>query len=484
MTLSRRSFVSRSAIAAAAFAGRPLLGRSAFRDFPRAGSDFETLRASIRGTLLLPADAPYERARRTWSFNPRTDARPAAIVRCADADDVLKSVAFAREHSLELAVRGGGHDILGASTVNGGLIIDLSSMKAIEVDSRQRTARVQPGVVSGEFKAALPPDLAPVLGCNPAVGVAGLTLGGGIGWFLGTHGAACDNLASATIATAGGELLHVSENEHPDLFWAIRGGGGNFGIVTQLEYRVHPITTVVGGVVAFRQSDIGAFLRFYRDYMKAAPDPLAVEVSIFSDPDPVIWAMVCWNGPPDAGLRALEPLRTFATPIADTIEEAPWTRFLARMPQRTMVRTSNTYWRGDTLSVLSDGAISAFANSIASAPAGWQLGLGHYMHGRICDVAASATPFQRKLGQSTHFISASWSDGKDADRALTWVDGTWSALHQFADTGTYVNYLSESSNAAVRAAYGNSYERLAAIKRMYDPDNVFHRNRNIPPARA
>jgi FAD/FMN-containing dehydrogenase len=484
MTLSRRSFVSSSAVAAAAFVGRPLLRSESYLNVLRSRSDYEELRASIKGTLILPTDAPYERARRTWSFNPRTDLRPAAIVRCADANDARKSVAFAREHSLELAVRGGGHDILGASTCDGGLVVDLSTMKAIEIDPTHRSAHVQPGVTSGEFKAAVPSGFAAVLGCNPSVGVGGLTLGGGIGWFLGTHGAVCDNLMSASIATADGKLLRVSGSEHPDLFWAIRGGGGNFGIVTELEYQLQPVATVVGGVVAFRQADVGPFLRFYRDYMKAAPDALAVELSIFADPDPVVWAIVCWNGEREAGLRALKPLRTFAQPTADTIDEVPWGRFLVKMPQRTMVRTNDTYWRGGTLSSLSDGAISAFAKSIASAPPGWQLGLGHYMHGRICDVASGATPFRRARGQSTHFISASWSDPEAADGALKWVDGTWSALHQFADTGTYVNYLSETSNAAVRAAYGERYDRLARIKREYDPENVFHRNRNIPPARA
>jgi hypothetical protein len=196
----------------------------------------------------------------------------------------------------------------------------------------------------------------------------------------------------------------------------------------------------------------------------------------------VIWAMVCWNGAPDAGVRALRPLRTFAQPIADTIDVVPWARFLATMPQRTVRQTPNTYWRGGTLATLSDSAIDRFANAIESAPNGWQLGLGHYMHGRICAVAEAATPFRRMVGHSTHFISASWREPGEAASSMGWVDRTWRGLHQLADLGTYVNYLSEASEVAVKSSYGEHYARLTTIKRRYDPDNVFHRNRNIRPA--
>lgn len=476
MTISRRTFIEMAGLGAATVATRPFQWIA-----PR--SDFEALRASIKGTLILRADAGYDRARRVWSFNPHTDARPAAIVRCADANDVVKSVTFAREQSLELAVRGGGHDILGASTCEGGLVVDLSAMKRVDIDPSRRHAHVGPGVLSGELKAAAVPfDVAPVLGCNPSVGVGGLTLGGGIGWFLGTHGAACDNLVSAAIVTADGALLRASADSNADLYWAIRGGGGNFGVATELELQLHPVGNVVGGVVAFRPKDIRPFLRFYRSYMKAAPDALTVELSIFADPDPTIWAMVCWSGEPKSGLRVLEPLRRIESPVADTIEVAPWARFLAHMPQRTMLQTSNTYWRGGTLSELSDTAVDKFASSIERAPAGWQLGIGHYMHGRICQVPPTATPFRRTAGQSTNFISSSWGDPADADAHMRWVDSTWEELHRVSQTGTYVNYLSESSEAAVRASYGDHYARLATIKHRYDPDNVFHRNRNIRPA--
>ena len=476
MTISRRTFIEMAGLGAATVATRPFQWIA-----PR--SDFEALRASIKGSLILPVDGGYDRARRVWSFNPHTDARPAAIVRCADANDVVKSVTFAREQSLELAVRGGGHDILGASTCEGGLVVDLSAMKRIDIDPSRRHAHVGPGVLSGELKAAAVPfDVAPVLGCNPSVGVGGLTLGGGIGWFLGTHGAACDNLVSAAIVTADGALLRASADSNADLYWAIRGGGGNFGVATQLELQLHPVGNVVGGVVAFRPKDIRPFLRLYRSYMKAAPDALTVELSIFADPDPTIWAMVCWSGEPKSGLRVLEPLRRIESPVADTVEVVPWARFLAHMPQRTMLQTPNTYWRGGSLSELSDTAIDKFASSIERAPAGWQLGIGHYMHGRICQVPPAATPFRRTVGQSTNFISSSWGDPADADAHMRWVDSTWEELHRVSQTGTYVNYLSESSEAAVRASYGDHYARLATIKHRYDPDNVFHRNRNIRPA--
>jgi hypothetical protein len=216
--------------------------------------------------------------------------------------------------------------------------------------------------------------------------------------------------------------------------------------------------------------------------MRAAPDPLTVELSIFADPDPTIWAMVCWSGATDSGLTILEPLRKFATPIADTIDTVPWARFLARMPQRTMIQTPNTYWRGGTLSELSDSAIDQLDDATHTAPKGWQLGLGHYMHGQICRVPTDANPFRRALGQSTHFISTSWRDPAEAAAAMKWVDTTWTALHQLQNPGTYVNYLSESSEESVRASYGEHYARLATLKRRFDPENVFHRNRNIRPS--
>jgi hypothetical protein len=218
--------------------------------------------------------------------------------------------------------------------------------------------------------------------------------------------------------------------------------------------------------------------------MHAAPDPLTVELSMFADPDPIVWAMVSWNGDPNEGLSVLKPLRAFATPIADTIDVVPWARFLARMPERTRTLTPNTYWRGGTLSELSDGAIDQFEASIEAAPPGWQLGLGHFMHGRICKSPAGETPLRRAAGQSTHFVSSSWREPGEVGAAMQWVDSTWGALHQFRNSGTYINYLSETSDAAVRTSYGEHYTRLATIKRRYDPDNVFHRNRNIRPLGA
>jgi FAD/FMN-containing dehydrogenase len=397
--------------------------------------------------------------------------------------DVVNSVAFARAHALEIAVRGGGHDLLGASAVEDGLVIDLSMMKQIEIDAGDARATVQPGALSSELKsAAVPANLATVLGCNPSVGVAGLTLGGGIGWFLGTHGAACDNLISARVVTASGEIIAVNDKSHADLFWAIRGGGGNFGVASKLEMRLHPLERVIGGVVAFEQSDVRAFLRFYRDYMNAAPDPLAVELTIYLGRPTTIWAMACWSGSEEQGMKALEPLRRFSVPVADTIEALPWSRFLYRMPPRPPGGGPNTYWRGTTLDAVTDSAIDRIAGLLEAAPPGAQLGMGHFMHGEICRAAPASSPLRRRAGSCTQFISVSWSDPRQADRSMQWVDQSWESVQREPSHGTYVNYLSDGSEGAVRATYGANYDRLARVKRLYDPANVFRRNRNIRPA--
>lgn len=466
-------------MSAAALGLFALEGFARGKDLPM--SELRSLGASLKGKLLLPADAGFDAARRVASFNPTTDARPLLIVQAAEASDVQRAIDFARNASLELAVKSGGHDVLGESTVAGGLLIDLSTMDDIKVAPQSRSARVGSGVRNGRFAAAASQyDLAPVLGCNPAVGVAGLTLGGGLGWFLGTKGAACDNLLSVEIVTADGRILTTRAEENPELFWALKGGGGNFGVVTNFEYRLHPLRNVVAGAIGFR-SALGPFLRFYRGFMADAPDALAVELNISAGGDlPLIIAIACFSGDRDEGVRALAPLKTFGRAQFGDIGEVAYGAFAGPWPDRLPAYLD---WRGLSFPGLEDTTIAALETALATAPPGWNIGVGHYMHGEICRIDPASTPLQRRAGEISLFIGAGWEDPHAADASMVWVAHATRTLKRLASPATYINYLSDDSEGAVRASYGEAnYARLQRIKRSFDPDNIFHRNRNIRPA--
>jgi FAD/FMN-containing dehydrogenase len=447
----------------------------------------EGLRTSLNGQLIVPGDPSYEEARRPISFNPTTDKHPQVIVRCITREDVARAVVFAQERALETAVRSGGHDVLGASVCDG-MVIDLSPMRKITIDLERRTARVESGVRSGELNGVAQRNgLAAALGCHPGVGVAGLTIGGGLGWLLGKHGASCDQLIGADLITAEGKVARASEAENPDLFWALRGGGGNFGIATALDFRLHPVGDVLGGVLVLR-TDIPRFLRFYRTFMQAAPDELTVEISIIPGKVPVVLAITCWSGDATEGEAVLKPLRSFGSPLADWIDKVAYARLTSRMSEvgsllgRAQSQSSGpgfSYWRGGSLRELSDASVEQVASFIEQAPDGCSLGLGHYMHGQVCRVAQDVTPLIRTAGQVTYFFNAGWADPNRGEAHMGWVDRSWAALRSFSSGGAYINYLSVENQTAVKASYGENYDRLVNIKRRYDPSNFFHRNRNI-----
>jgi len=463
--------------------------------------DTRTLREfsqRFKGFVILPGDSDYERARSVASFNPFTDKHPQIIVRCAVPSDVTESIQFARDHSLEVAVRAGGFDVLGASVCEGGMVIDLSRMKGINIDSRKRISRVQAGVRSTELSSAADAHgLAAALGCHPAVGIAGLTLGGGLGWLAGKYGASCDNLMRAEVITAEGKMIRASGTENPDLFWAIRGGGGNFGVVTSFDFQLHPVDKVFGGVLAFR-GDISAFLRFFGDFMKAAPDELTAELSIRVLGEPTILATACWCGDLAQGERVLRPLRKFETLLADAINVVPYAHLIDRpgpdfgrrlfgsgasppLPPSAGSGRVYDYWRGGSLQELSNEAAETIAAAAHNGPQGWSIGLGHYMHGVASRATTQSSSLPRNPGQFTYFFDANWRDPHEADSAMSWVDGSLVAMRSYSSEGTYINYLSSNSDVAVRASYGQCYQRLAALKRKYDSTNFFHLNRNVRP---
>jgi FAD/FMN-containing dehydrogenase len=497
--IGRRQFITD---AASASAGLVVLGgcgpdQDQFRNEPATlQSALPGLRSSVEGTLIRPGEDLYDAARRVGSFNPTSDKRPALIVRCAGTADVVKAVEFARSLDLEIAVRGGGHDVLGESVCEGGVLIDLGPMKGIQVDPESGVATLQAGLRAGEVNEFLQTDnLAAALGCNPGVGISGLTLGGGLGWFLGRFGATCDNLVAAEVVTADGRTLRASEDENADLFWGLRGGGGNFGIVTSFQLRCHPVGQVTGGFVAYRGSQAREFLRFYADYMEQAPDELTVELTLQQAREPLVLAMACYSGDPDRATEVLAPLRAFGPPLADSIGLVPYAR-LTDPPQALgplferdepaeadseRAGPGQNYWRGITLPSLNDRTIDALLECVAIAPVGWSVGLGHYLHGAASRVEAGDMPVLRDLGASSLFFSASWQDPSDAETSMGWVEDALELMRPVTSEGTYINYLSSGSQAAVRSSYGDNYARLVALKGEFDPQNVFHLNRNIRP---
>jgi len=461
-------------------------------------SKISALRKTFIGEIICPEDSAYDAARIIASFNPFTDRHPQIIARCADERDIVRAIQFSGEHALEVAVRAGGFDVLGASTCDG-MVIDLSRLKQIVVNHQTATARVQAGVRSAELSSAAEVHgLAAALGCHPSIGVTGLTLSGGLGWLAGKCGASCDNVICANVVTADGKVLEASANKNSDLFWAIKGGGGNFGIISQLELRLHPIDLVFGGVAAYR-GDFAAFLRFYRDFMKEAPDELTVEINIRQLGKPTLLVTACWSGNLAEAERVLRPLREFGPPVADAMRvvslshliDRPGPDFGCRLfgEGTTPPPAANSqgapwhdYWRGGSLEQLSDEAAAQIASAVSDAPQAWSIGLGHYIHGRVSQISRLESSLPRKAGQLTYFFDVGWRDPTFAEAATGWVNKSHSAMQPYSSSATYINYLSSTNLTDVRASYGENYGALAALKRKYDSNNFFHLNRNIVPA--
>lgn len=446
---------------------------------------------SLDGRLIRPADPDYERQRQIGSTNARFDRRPVAIVECASVSDVRRALEAARLTGLEIAVRAGGHDVLGASTTNG-LVVDLRGLTSIQWGPQ--SVRVGAGVRAGELDAATAARARVVpLGCNPAVGVSGLTLGGGLGWFVGLHGATCDNVRQATVVTVDGDVLEASESGNPDLYWALRGGGGNFGVVTEWEYRTRQISDVVGGALVYRGDSTREFLAFYRDYLATAPDSLTVEVVGLAHVEPVIVAVVVFAGDIGDAEKVLRPLRRFG-PIADGLKQGSFQDFnvVDRKVQAYFEwtepavsnepRAPGSYWQGTTVEALSDEAIEKIAEAIADPPPGWSFGLGHVMRGRVLEPGESQTPFIRRKGNTSVHFDGGWSYASHGTRLMEWIDSSIAELAPYAARHEYVNYLSKSGDRAVASAYGHNYRRLQDIKRRYDPGNLLRLNRNVRPA--
>jgi FAD binding domain/Berberine and berberine like len=381
-------------------------------------------------------------------------------------------------------VRGGGHSVAGHAVRDGALMLDLSGMKAVRVDPEARTVRAEPGLTLGEFDHATQAfGLATTLGIVSVTGIAGLTLGGGLGWLNGRYGLTCDNLISAEVATADGQLLTASAQENDDLFWAIRGGGGNFGVVTSFEYQLHPVDLVLAGALSYPLSMAPRVLRFYDDFVKAAPDELSTAVSLALAPtgQPTVSIAVCYCGPLDEGEQVLRPLRRFQSPVIDGIQPVPYAALQSALDEG-FPSGRRHYWKSGWLPRLTDGAIQTLMDFVPSMPSPAS-GVGmQQMHGLASRTDPSATAFPHRAEQYDFLILSQWSNPVDSDRNVEWTRALFQAMQPHLDKSVYVNNLGDEGSARVQAAYGANYQRLAVLKRTYDPDNLFRANQNIEPS--
>jgi FAD/FMN-containing dehydrogenase len=443
----------------------------------------EEFKSRLRGSLLHPGEDGYDQARKIW--NGMFDRRPALIARCAGAADVISAVNFARDNKLQVAVRGGGHSLPGHSVCDGGVVIDLSPMKAIRVDPAARTARAEPGVKWLEFDRETQAfGLATTGGTASDTGIAGLTLGGGLGWLSNKYGLTIDNLLSADVVTADGRLLTASAMENQDLFWGLRGGSGNLGVVTSFKYQLHAVgPTILGGMVAYPLAKAKEVLRFYREFSKAAPDELTTYAAFLDLPDGGTAAAVicCYCGPIDKGEEVVRPLKSFGPPLQDMLGPMPYT-VQQCLTDAAFPAGSYYYNKGGSLPDLTDQAIEVFAEYAAKKPSALSLVAIQTVFGAAGRVDAEATAFAHRRLPYAPVILSQWLDAADSDKNVAWARDFWKALQPFAGAGAYVNDLGQDDEDRIRIGYGINYERLTALKKKYDPENLFRLNPNIRPA--
>jgi FAD/FMN-containing dehydrogenase len=453
-----------------------------------------TLRARLGGAVTAPGDAGYDAARAVW--NGRFDRRPAAIARCAGAADVAVALEVARARDLPVAVRSGGHDYAGNSVCAGGLVVDLSELAAVEIDAATKRARVGPGATWGRFDgAAQTHGLATTGGTVSTVGVAGYTLGGGTGWLARRFGLGLDNLIAAEVVLASGVRLRASDAENPDLFWALRGGGGNFGVVTSFEYRLHAVgPDVLGGQLVHPLEAADAALRFVRDFMAEAPDELQCYPFFYRVPPiepfpaplhgrPAIALVAAWSGALEAGERALAPLREFGTPALDTVRRLTYVD-LQRSFDAGMPKGLRWYSRAHYFDALPDAAIGVVVRHVESLPGAYGVVYFEPQGGAIARVDPAATAFPHRRAAYGLHIFPGWAEPAEDDANLEWARAFDRAISPYANGGVYVNLLDADEPERVPAAYGDNYRRLTELKRRYDPGNLFRVNQNVPPAGA
>ena len=440
-------------------------------------------REQLRGRVASPLDAGYDKARRVW--NGRIDRRPALIAFCADDSEVTAAVRFAREHDLLVAVRCGGHSAAGTAVCDDGLVIDLSRMKAIEVNTTDRTANAQGGALWRDLDRTTQAfGLAVPGGTDSEVGIAGLTLGGGNGWLMGLHGATCDNLLAADLVTADGEVVTANSAQNPDLLWALRGGGGNFGIVTSLRYRLYPVgPTVLGGAIMYDYRDAEKVLRYFRDFtLSPVPDPLTVFAClIYEGSEPVVAIAACYAGPMDRAKAVIAPLRRWGKIVSDHLRSMAYVELQSLFDAARPAGRRCTM-RSNFMAALPEDAIAILVERFMATPSKLSAVIVEHCHGAIARVASDATAFAPR-GNPYHFeILGFWDRANEDEANLEWVADFFAAMRPFDAGEVYVNSLDEGEGHRVCEAYGGNYDRLVTLKSKYDPTNFFRCNHNIPPS--
>lgn len=449
----------------------------------RSAPDVARLRRKLNGDVVVPGDPGYDDARKVW--NGAVDKQPAMIVYCTRTSDVIEAVKFARSSNHLVAVRSAGHNVAGLSVCDDGIVIDLSRMKQISVDPARRVARAEAGLSLGEFDAATQAHgLATTMGVNSDTGIAGLTLGGGFGKLGRKYGLACDNLLAAEVVLADGRQLKASATENEDLFWGLRGGGGNFGIVTAFEYQLHPIgPALLVCSVLHPYARARDAMRFYDDFCAQAPDELSVDAALQTAPSGERFFSIsaCYCGANDVGEHIVRPLLEYAAPVESSLTPVPYIQIQSR-GDSLFPRGRRYYWKAQFLNTLTDAAIDTLLEVYARTPSIASLLVFQHVGGAIARVPASATPYANRDARYDCFPLSIWDAPADDDTAIRWARDAWSAVRPFSTGGVYANNLGDEGEDRVRAAYGENHARLAALKARYDPSNFFRLNQNIRPS--
>lgn len=449
----------------------------------------ERFKAQLRGELLRPGDKGYDTARKVW--NGLIDKHPGLIVRCAGAGDVVHSVRFAREQDLQVAVRGGGHNIAGKSVCDGGLLIDLSPMKGMRVVPEQQTVRAQPGLRLSEFDRETQAfGLATTMGTASDTGIAGLTLGGGYGWLNGRWGLSCDNLLSVDLVTADGSLVTANAIENEDLYWGVRGAGANFGVVTSFKYQLHPVDSILGGMILHPIARGKEALQFFHQFSKTCPDELTTLAMLMTTPDglPAVGIAACYCGSIARGEEILKPLRMFGEPIpqgsasrcSDSIAPRTYVEMQSLFDENARPGQLN-YWKTSLIDELSEAAIETLLEQFLKRPTPTSLIYFQQMHGAATRPRPTDTAYPHRFYHYDFGIWAIWQNSADTEKCISWVQDSWKAMRPFSKPFVYVNVLGDDVEERVHEAYGPNYERLVALKNKYDPTNFFFMNGNIKP---
>jgi FAD/FMN-containing dehydrogenase len=452
----------------------------------------ESLKSKIKGQVVLPSDSNYEEVREIW--NAMIDRRPALIVRCAEADDVPHALSFAREHGLEISIRGAGHNIAGSALCDNGVMIDFSTMRNVRVDAENKRAYVQLGATLADFdEAAQSYGLATPVGINSTTGIAGLTLGGGFGWLTRKYGMTIDNLVSVDAVTADGKTIRASENENAELFWALRGGGGNFAVVTQFEFKLHEVgPEILAGLIVYPFDQAKQVLTKYREFVKSAPDELNVWVVLRKAPPlpflpaevhgkEVVVVVTFYHGDIAEGRKLIEPLRGFGTPHGEHVGAQPYAQWQKAFDP-LLTPGARNYWKTHNFMELSDGALNSmieFAGKLPSPQCEIFIAL---VEGAANRVPADATAYRHRDAKFVLNVHGRWNERTDDEQCIGWARAFFQASSPYASAGAYVNFMTEEESDRVTAAYGANYNRLTQIKKQYDPDNLFHVNQNIKPS--